>query len=75
MTNRGPQVLQNPTVKIWLPPGVTRVALRGDILMKRNVTLTGVPDEGACLITRPRLARAEDRLMKIEIVDVRQRPK
>src|SRR5207244_1883117 len=55
MTNRGEKTLQNPTVKVWLPPGVTHVALGGDLLMKRNVTLTGVPEEGACLIGRPRL--------------------
>ena len=75
MTNRGEKTLQNPTVKVWLPPGVTHVALGGDLLMKRNVTLTGVPEEGACLIGRPRLARGEDRVMKLEIVDVRQRRK
>jgi hypothetical protein len=67
MSDRGPHALENPTVKIWLPPGVTRVHLGGDILMKRNVTLTGVPDEGACLISRPRIAHGEERLMKIEI--------
>jgi hypothetical protein len=73
MTNRGTGPLENPTVKIWLPPGVTQVALGGDFLMKRNVALTGVPEEGACLISRPRLTRGEDRLMKLRIVS--QRPK
>jgi len=71
MTNRGKATIQNPTVKVWLPPGVTEVALAGDILMKRNVTLTGVPEEGACLVSRPRLAPGEDRLMKLKIVKTR----
>jgi len=73
MTDRGTASLENPTVKIWLPPGVTQVALDGDPLMKRGVTLTGVPEEGACLISRRRLVRGEDRVMKIEIAA--QRPK
>jgi len=72
MTNRGTAPLENPTVKVWLPPGVTEVALAGDFLMKRNVTLTGVPEEGACLISRPRLTRGEDRLMKLKIVSSRR---
>ncbi len=73
MTNRGKLPIDNPTVKVWLPPGVTQVALAGDFLMKRNVTLTGVPEEGACLLSRPRLAPDEDRVMKLKIVDVRPR--
>ncbi|HEY8133768.1 MAG TPA: hypothetical protein VII12_17950 [Thermoanaerobaculia bacterium] len=72
MTNRGPAPLENPTVKVWLPPGVTEVALAGDFLMKRNVTLTGVPEEGACLLSRPRLTKGEDRLMKLKIVSSRR---
>jgi hypothetical protein len=72
MTNRGKVPLDNPTVKIWLPPRVTQVALAGDLLMKRNATLTGVPEEGACLVTLPSLTRNEDRVMKLKIVD--QRP-
>src|SRR5438132_2943400 len=71
MTNRGKTTIQNPIVKVWLPPGVTEVALAGDFLMKRNVTLTGVPEEGACLVSRPRLAPGEDRLMKLKIVKTR----
>ena len=68
MSNRGNTPLQNPTVKVWLPPGVTQVALGGDVLMKRSVLLTGAPEEGACLISRPRLGRGEERVMKLEIV-------
>lgn len=73
MTNRGGSPLQNPTVKIWLPPGVTEVALAGDFIMRRNATLTGVPEEGACLVSLPSLTRNEDRVMKLRIVEVRPR--
>ena len=72
MNNRGNSPLENPTVKIWLPPGVTQVALAGDILMKRGVVLTGVPEEGACLISRARLGRGEERIAKLEIVASRR---
>lgn len=71
LSNRGPKALQNPTVKIWLPPGVTGVRLAGDPLMKRHATLTGVPEEGACLLTMPRLGRNESRVMKIKITSSR----
>jgi hypothetical protein len=73
MTNRGGVPLLNPTVKIWLPPGVTQVALAGDFIMRRNATLTGVPEEGACLVSLPSLTRNEDRVMKLKIVEVRPR--
>jgi hypothetical protein len=72
MRNRGQHALQNPTVKIWLPSWVTRVALGGDILMKRNVTLIGVPEEGACLISRPQLVSGEERVMKLTTVSARR---
>jgi len=72
MANRGTAPIDNPTVKIWLPPGVTEVALGGDLLMKWHVTLTGAPEEGACLLSRPRLNRGEDRLMKLRIVGRRR---
>jgi hypothetical protein len=72
MTNRGKEPLENPTVKIWLPPRVTQVALAGDFIMKRGATLTGVPEEGACLLSLPSLTRNEDRIMKLKIVE--QRP-
>ncbi|HEV7427710.1 MAG TPA: hypothetical protein VGQ46_15210 [Thermoanaerobaculia bacterium] len=67
MTNRGGRPIENPTVKIWLPPGVTQVALAGDFIMKRRASLTGVPEEGACLISLPSLTRNEERVMKIKI--------
>jgi hypothetical protein len=68
IANRGKAALQNPTIKIWLPPGVTRVALGGDFLMKRNVTLTGIPEDGACLISMPRLNPRIQKVLKLEIV-------
>lgn len=71
MTNRGPKRIDNPTVKVWLPPGVTEVALGGDFLMKRGATLIGEPEEGACLISLRTLAPNEDREMKLKIVSRR----
>jgi len=73
MTNRGGRAIQNPTVKIWLPPGVTQVALAGDFIMKRRASLTGVPEEGACLISLPSLTRNEERVMKIRIAEMRKK--
>lgn len=71
MTNHGTRPLENPTVKIWLPPGVTGVALAGDYIMRRNATLTGAPEEGACLVALPSLGPNEDRIMKLKIVSRR----
>lgn len=71
MTNRGGKPIANPTVKVWLPPRVTEVALAGDIIMKRNATLTAVPEDGACLVSLPELTRNEDRVMKLKIIQVR----
>jgi hypothetical protein len=73
MTNRGGRPIENPTVKIWLPPGVTQVALAGDFIMKRRASLTGVPEEGACLISLPSLTRNEERTMKIKIAEMRRK--
>lgn len=73
MTNRGTLPLDNPTVKIWLPPGVRQVTLAGDYIMKRNASLTGVPEEGACLVTLSTLVRGEDRILKLKIVKVHPR--
>jgi len=72
MTNRGAAPLENPTVKIWLPPGVTEVELAGNMIMRRNATLSGVPEEGACLVTLRSLTRNEDRVMKLRIVAARR---
>lgn len=71
MTNRGGRPIENPTVKLWLPPNVTGVALAGDVIMKRSATVTGLPEEGACIVTLPRLTRNEDRVMKLRIVSTR----
>lgn len=67
MTNRGKQPLLNPTIKIWLPPRVTEVALAGDLIMRRNATLTPVPGENACLVSLPSLARNEQRMLKLKV--------
>lgn len=72
MINRGGIPLANPTVKIWLPPNVTRVALDGDFFMTRSATLTGIPEDGTCLISLPRLTRNEERLMKLRITGTRE---
>lgn len=71
MMNRGGRPIENPTVKIWLPPGVTQVALAGDFIMKRRASLTTVPEEGACLISLPSLTRNEERVMKIKITSAK----
>ena len=71
LLNRGPAPLENPTIKVWLPPGVRQVALAGDLLMRRGVTLTGIPEEGACLIALPSLPRGADRTLKLKIVERR----
>lgn len=72
MTNRGGAPIQNPTVIVWLPRSVKRVALAGDFVMRRQATLTGVPDESACLVTLPSLTRNEDRVMKLKVIEVEQ---
>lgn len=71
MTNRGTLPLDKPTVKVWLPPGVTEVALAGDLIMRRGATLLGDPDEAACQVTLPSLGRNEDRIMKLKVVKER----
>lgn len=74
MINRGGVPLPNPTVKIWVPPRVTKVAFAGDFIMTRNATLTGVPEDGTCLVSLPRLTRNEDRVMKLRITGERAVP-
>jgi hypothetical protein len=71
MTNRGKKPIVNPTVKIWLPPSVLEVALAGDLIMKRNATLTSVPGESACLVSLPSLAKNEQRQLKLKVVKER----
>jgi hypothetical protein len=72
LSNRGGHPIANPTVQVWLPPGVTQVALSGDWIMKRGATISGNPQEGACLISLPKLSRNEDRVMKVRIVSRRE---
>lgn len=67
MTNRGKAPLSNPTVKIWLPPHVTRVELAGDIIMRRNATVIGVPEDRSCLVSLPRLEPHRERVIKLKI--------
>jgi hypothetical protein len=52
---------------------VIEVALAGDMIMRRNATLTGIPEEGACLVRLAALTRNEDRVLKLKIVEVRPR--
>ena len=68
MVNRGSASIQNPTVKIWLPPRVTEVALTGDVIMKRDATVTSVPGEAACLVSLPALRQNEKRVLKLKVV-------
>jgi len=68
MVNRGTAPLENPTVKIWLPPRVGEVELGGDLLMRRGATLTAIPDERACLVALPSLGRNAERVLKLEAV-------
>ena len=67
MTNRGGGSLENPAVEVWLPPRVTSVDLRGDFLMRRNVTVTRVPGEPAYVVSLPSLASHEDRIIKLRL--------
>lgn len=75
MINRGGIPLSNPTVKLWVPPDVTRVAFSGSIIMHRDASLTGIPEDGTVLVSLPRLRRNEDRVMKLEVIARRPRPK
>lgn len=74
MVNRGGIPLSNPTVKLWVPPGVTRVGFSGSFIMHRDASLTGIPEDGTVLVSLPRLRRNEDRVMKLRILARRPRP-
>lgn len=74
MINRGGIPIANPTVKLWVPPGVTKVAFSGSFIMHRDASLTGIPEDGTVLVSLPRLRRNEDRVMKLRIVGRRPRP-
>jgi len=71
MSNRGTLTLENPTVKVWLPPDVRQVELAGDLIMRRGAVLRAAPDESACLISLRSLGRNEDRVMKLRVVKER----
>ena len=68
MTNGGNAAIPHPTVKIWLPPRVTRVAVAGDLMMRAGVTLTAA-DEGSCLVTLPLLGPHGERVLKLKTVE------
>lgn len=74
MVNRGGIPLANPTVKLWVPPDVTKVAFSGSFVMFRDASLTGIPEDGTVLVSLPRLRRNEDRVMKLEVLERRPRP-
>ena|SRR5437763_116744 len=65
MENRGAARISHPTVQLWLPPGMTHVALGGDWIMTRGATVTSGTQEGACVIALPSLARNEERVFKL----------
>lgn len=71
MVDHGAAPLENPTVKVWLPPGVRQVALGGDLQMRRNVTVTSIPDDAACLVSLPSLGRNEERVTKLTVTESR----
>jgi hypothetical protein len=74
MVNRGGIPLSNPTVKLWVPPDVTKVAFSGSIIMYRDASLTGIPQDGTLLVSLPRLRRNEDRVMKLKVIGRREKP-
>ncbi|HEV2721155.1 MAG TPA: hypothetical protein VG323_14125 [Thermoanaerobaculia bacterium] len=65
MVNRGPAPLENPTVKVWLPPNVREAKLAGDLVMRHNASVAAIPDQRACLVALPSLARNEERVLKL----------
>ena len=73
IANGGNALLQNPTVKVWLPPRVTRVGLGGDLMMRRGVTLTAA-DEGSCLVALPSLGARGERIVKLKVTERRALP-
>ena len=63
MLNRTQQRIMEPTAQIWFPQGVTRVALDGDVIMRRGATL--VSQEEMCILSLPSLAANEERILKL----------
>jgi hypothetical protein len=66
MENRGERKITNPTVQLWLPPGVRRVQLGGDWIMKRGATVSSDRNDGTCTISLPSLRPNEERVLKLE---------
>jgi hypothetical protein len=67
IANRGTKTIDNPSVEVWLPPHATKVAVAGAPFMKSNAAVTEVREEGAWVISAPRLVPGEDRLIKLKI--------
>lgn len=67
LVNRGGEPLENPTVKIWLPPGATRATFSGSFIARRKVTISEAEGETAAIVTLPKLAPYEERLLKLRI--------
>jgi hypothetical protein len=66
MANRGPKPIDNPSVMIWLPPRATDAAVGGDLFMRHGVSLTAMEDEHAWVVSVPRLASNEERIIKLK---------
>jgi hypothetical protein len=67
VANRGPRPIDNPSVMIWLPPNTTDAAVGGDLLMRRNVSLTAMQDEHAWVVSVPQLMPNEERIIKLKV--------
>jgi len=63
MMNRGDGRIDKPSVQLWLPPGVSQVALGGDWLMRRGASLTR--QEDTWVVSLPSLGRREERVLKL----------
>lgn len=65
VVNRGEQALENPRVRLWLPPGWDRVALRTPIFTRKEARLTAAGSGGALDVHLPALAPLEERRYRI----------
>ncbi|HET7712125.1 MAG TPA: hypothetical protein VFL80_09375 [Thermoanaerobaculia bacterium] len=67
VVNRGTAALLNPAVRVWLPRGVERATLGGDLFMRRGVALAPAPHERTCLLTIRELRPGERRVIKVRL--------
>ena len=65
VVNRGSKPLSNPTVKIWLPARARSIALGGDWVARRGVTLTPIPEDQSVVIALAKLDPGEQKLLKL----------